>query len=72
MNNKFLAIMTLGFVGLLSLGIASQISTAWFSAESAGKDLGYKIGFSLPAALLAVACLWLLRKAWQLWNTPQE
>lgn len=64
--------MTLGFVGLLSLGIASQISTAWFSAENATKDLGYKIGFSLPAALLAVACLWLLRKAWELWHTKQD
>ncbi len=64
--------MTLGFVGLLSLGIASQINTAWFSPANADKDLGYKIGFSLPAALLAVACLWLLRKAYHLWIDKQD
>ncbi|MFN8286908.1 MAG: hypothetical protein U0V74_09165 [Chitinophagales bacterium] len=68
MGNRSLSIMLLGFVGLMGLGISSQLIKAFNTPTTTQHDLGYKIGFALPSLLLGVLCIWLLYKAYTLWN----
>ncbi len=68
MGNRSLAIMLVGFVGLLGLGIVSQLIKAWNLPSTTSHDMGYKFGFALPSLLLGVLCIWLLSKAYALWN----
>lgn len=68
MSNRSMAIALLGFAGLLILGIASQINMALHLPAERAADTGYVIGYSLPSVLLGALVLWVLYKAYTLWN----